>query len=99
MANNETQVTIKGRTLSVAIDGMSPLEIATIIGKVEKRIDDIAKKTQLADTSKLALYAAVELATELYIIEQRSTDANAAGSRKIEDMIGKLEGVLKEKAP
>ena len=99
MANIETQVTIKGRTLNVAIDGMSPLEIATIAGRVERKIDEIAEKTQSADTSKLALYAAVELAAELYFIEQRSTDANAAGSRKIENMIIKLEEVLKDKAP
>jgi cell division protein ZapA (FtsZ GTPase activity inhibitor) len=94
MTGNETQVKIKGRVLSLSVDGLGPLEISAIAGQVEKKIDEIEEKTQVPDTSKLAFMAAFEFATELYNLKRKSENANEADSRKIEELVDKLESAL-----
>lgn len=94
MTGKETQVKIKGRALTLSVDGLGPLEISAIAGQVEKKIDNIEEKTQIPDNSKLALMAAFEFATELYNLKQKSETANEADSRKIDELAGKLECAL-----
>ena len=94
MTGKETKVTIKGRVLALSVDGLGPLEIATIAGQVEKKIDEIEEATKIPDNSKLALLAAFGFAAELYNLKQRSESSNEADSRKIEELTGKLEGAL-----
>ena len=96
MTGNETQVKIKGRMLSLSVDGLGPLEISTIAGQVEKKIDAIEEKTQIPDNSKLALLAAFEFATELYNLKQKSANTTEADSRKIEDLVTKLESAMEK---
>lgn len=97
MTGKETQVNIKGRVLTLSVDGLGPLEIAAIAGQVEKKINDIEEATQIPDNSKLALMAAFGFATELYNLKQRSEDSSEADSRKIEELVGKLESALDKK--
>lgn len=94
MTGNETQVKIKGRFLTPSVDGLGPLEVTTIANQVEKKIEEIEKKTQIPDTSKLALMAAFEFATELYNLKQKSETTQEADSRKIEELVEKLESSL-----
>jgi len=94
MTGKETQVKIKGRVLTLSVDGLGPLEISAIAGQVEKKINEIEEATQIPDNSKLALMAAFGFATELYNLKQRSEDSSEADSRKIEELVGKLENAL-----
>jgi cell division protein ZapA (FtsZ GTPase activity inhibitor) len=94
MTGKETRVVIKGRPLTISVDGLGPLEISTIAGQVEKKINEIEEATKVPDNSKLALMAAFWFATELYNLRQKSENSNEADSRKIEELAGKLESVL-----
>lgn len=94
MTGKETQVKIKGRVLTLSVDGLGPLEIATIAGQVEEKINGIEEATQTPDTSKLALLAAFEFATDLYNLRQKSASSTEADSRKIEELAEKLESAL-----
>ena len=91
MTGNETQVTIKGRSLTLSVDGLGPLEITTIANQVVKKIEEIEEKTQIPDTSKLALLAAFEFATDLYNLKQKSETSLEADSRKLDELVEKLE--------
>ena len=91
MTGNETQVTIKGRSLTLSVDGLGPLEIMTIANQVVKKIEEIEEKTQIPDTSKLALLAAFEFATDLYNLKQKSETSLEADSRKLDELVEKLE--------
>ncbi|MFA6435132.1 MAG: cell division protein ZapA [Elusimicrobiales bacterium] len=96
MQNNEVVIKIKGRSLAVSVDGLTELEIANIADQVEKKMSEIEEKTNTADTSKLAVMAALEFATELYNLKQKSENNSGADSRRIEDLVAKLEGALEK---
>ena len=92
MNNNEVEVKLRGRIVKFpAVDGLSPIEVSTIIGQVEEKIKHIEEKMDIADTGKLAMLAAYEFAVELYSLKQQSETNRAADSRKVEEMISKLE--------
>jgi len=91
MASNETAIKIRNRSFSVAIDGLTEIEIASIAGQVEKKMLELEESTKTADTSKLAVLAALDFAAELYNLKQRSESLRAADSRKVDELIEKLE--------
>ena len=93
MQNNEAVITIRKRQYSMSVDGLTEMEIAGIADQVEKKMDEIEKKTNTADTSKLAVMAAMEFATKLYNLKQKSENTTEADSREMDDLIAKLEGV------
>lgn len=94
MPNNEAVIKIRGRSISMAVDGLTELEIGNIADQVEKKMAEIEEKTNTADTSKLAVMAALEFAAKLYNLKQKSENTNEADSRKIEELVGKLESAL-----
>ena len=94
MPNNESVVTIRKRQYSMSVDGLTEMEIAGIADQVEKKMDEIEEQTNTADTSKLAVMAALDFATELYILKQKSENTTEADSRKIDELIGKLESSM-----
>jgi len=94
MQNNEATVKIRGRYISMAVDGLTELEIGNLADQVEKKMAEIEERTNTADTSKLAVMAALEFATELYNLRQKSENNNEADSKKIEELVEKLENTL-----
>jgi len=96
MSNSETPIKIRGRSLTVAVDGLTPIEISSIAGQVEERISLIEAKTKIPDTAKLATLAAFEFATELYNLKQRSEISGEADGKKIDELIEKLEKTIEK---
>lgn len=94
MQNNEAVIKIRGRSIAMAVDGLTELEIGNIADQVEKKMAEIEEKTKIADTSKLAVMAALEFASALYNLKQKSENTAEADSRKIEDLVAKLESAL-----
>jgi len=98
MSNNEFEARIKNRTIKFpSVDGMSPLEMSTIVGQVEEKINKIEEKLGIVDSSKLAILAAFDFAVELYNLRQKSETNREADSKKLEDMVARLESTLEEK--
>ena len=96
MQNSEVVIKIRGRAISMTVDGLTEMEIASIADQVEKKMAKIEEATNTADTSKLAVMAAMEFATELYNLKQRSETTTEADSRKIEDLVSKLESAMEK---
>ncbi|MCG2725702.1 MAG: cell division protein ZapA, partial [Elusimicrobia bacterium] len=87
---------IRGRQFNIAIEGLTPIEISTLANNVEEKMRHIEEKTDTVDTSKLAVLVAIDYASELYNLRQK-TDANTqANERKIDNMIGKLQRTLEK---
>jgi cell division protein ZapA (FtsZ GTPase activity inhibitor) len=98
MSNNDFEARIKNRTIKFpSVDGMSPLEMSTIVGQVEEKINKIEEKLGIVDSSKLAILAAFDFAVELYNLRQKSETNREADSKKLDDMVSRLEGSLEEK--
>lgn len=91
--NEKVDVEIARRRLSIEIEGLTAFEIHAIAASVDEKIKDVeASYPKVADTSKLAIYAALELATELYKLQQaQSTNHNA-----LENTIDRITGHLQE---
>lgn len=74
-----------------AVDGLSPLELSNIVNQVSEKMDKVEEKLRIVDSSKIAIVAAYEFAVELYNLRQQSETNRAADSKKVEDMIARLE--------
>jgi len=89
---NRVDARLRGRLVAFpAVDGLSPLQISAIIGQVEEKIKRVEEKTDTGDTAKLATLAAFEFAVELHNLRQKYETNMEADSKKVEDMISKLE--------
>ncbi|MBI4802220.1 MAG: cell division protein ZapA [Elusimicrobia bacterium] len=97
MITSEVRLKIKKRDITMSVDGLTELEIGNIADQVEKKIDEIEKRTGQPDTSKLAVMAALEFAIELHNLKQRYSNNKEADTRKIDEMTAALEGALDKK--
>lgn len=95
MPSNDFEAKVRGRLIKFpAVDGMSPLEMSTVVGQVEDKISKIEKELNIVDSSKLAILAAYDFAVELYHLKQRSETDREADSRKVEELVEKLARTL-----
>lgn len=100
MNNTEVEVKVRGRLVKFpAVDGLTPIEVSTIIWQVEEKIKHIEEKMNIPDTGKLAMLAAYEFAVELYNLKRKNETDLAADSKKVEDMILKLEACVEKERP
>lgn len=92
MNNNEFEAKVRHRLIKFpAVDGLSQLELGTIVGQVEKRMDKVEKNLDIVDSSKIAIVAAYEFAVELYNLKQQTETNHTADSQKVEELIARLE--------
>lgn len=95
MNNHEIELKVRGRAIKFpAVDGMTELELGSIVAQVEEKINKIETRLNIVDTSKLAILAAYDFAVELHNLKQRAETNREADSRKVDDMVAALEGVL-----
>jgi len=98
--NEKVDVEIGKRRLNVGIEGLTPLEIGALAKVVNDKIDEMARQnTNVVDTSKLALLAALDLAAELSRLQESSDTARRVLDNKIELMTEKLRESLNAAAP
>jgi len=95
MQNNDFEAKVRGRLLKFpSVDGLTPIEMSTIVGQVEEKIKKIEEKLNIVDSSKLAILAAYDFAVELYNLRQRSETNREADTRKVEELVEKLSKTL-----
>ena len=77
--NEKVDVVIAGRRLQVEVEGLLPMEIASIATIVNEKLTEVqGLYPKVVDTSKLAIYTAFCLAVELYKLQQaEKTNHNA----------------------
>lgn len=63
--NEKVDIQIGSRRLVVEIEGLIPLEIKALAGKVADRVAEMKTTSGSADTSKIALLVALSYAAEL----------------------------------
>jgi len=94
---NEFEAKVRGRLMKFpAVDGMTELELGSIVAQVEEKIGRIEEKLDIVDTSKLAILAAYDFAVELHNLRQRAETNREADSRKIDEMVARLEKAVEE---
>lgn len=97
MQNNEFEAKVRGRLIKFpSVDGMSELEMSTVVGQVEEKIKQIEENLNIVDSSKLAILAAYDFAVALYHLKQRSETNREADSKKVEELVEKLSKTLEK---
>lgn len=95
MQNNDFEAKVRGRLLKFpSVDGLTPIEMSTIVGQVEEKIKKIEEKLNIVDSSKLAILAAYDFAVELYNLRQRSETNREADTKKVEELVERLTKTL-----
>jgi len=91
MLSEKVDIEVYGRKLTVAYDGLTQLEISTLAQKVDGIMREIAKESEIADSSKLAVLAALEIAADYERLRSRTEDFDKIEGDKVNAMIIDLE--------
>jgi cell division protein ZapA (FtsZ GTPase activity inhibitor) len=98
MSNNgEFEAKIRNRVIKFpAVDGLSPLEMGTLVRQVGEKMDEIERELGIVDSSKISILAAYSFAVELYNLRQKSETNLEADSKRLDEMMARLEKTLAE---
>jgi len=95
MGNNDFEAKVRNRLMKFpAVDGMSELEMGSLVAQVEEKMAEIEKKMNIADTSKLSILAAFDFAVKLHLLRQRAETNLSADSKALDEMAETLEKAL-----
>lgn len=90
--NEKVDIQIGNRTLTVEIEGLTPIEINALAQKVSERLAEMQSQTKMADTSKIALLVALSFAAEL----NKERSAHDLTRRLLENKAESLSQSLRE---
>jgi len=97
MSNNDFEAKVRGRPIKFpTVDGLSELEMGTIVGQITDEMKKIEEELGIVDTSKVAIIAAYSFAARLYNLKQKSETNLEADSKKVDELVEKLEHTLEE---
>lgn len=93
--NEKVDIEIFKRRLTVEMEGLTPIEIGELARKVHERMSDMAARhPHIADSSKLAILAALSLAADLYHLKQAKSTDERALETKLEKIAHSLRAAL-----
>ena len=99
MAKKGIEVIVRRIPLEMSIDGLEPMEIASLVSKVEERMDEIADRTGAIDTLKLAIMTAMEFAAEVYLKGSDSSAQRKEETERLDEIILKLQSTMNRGLP
>lgn len=80
---------MKGKKMVIKTD-ITPIELNTVTGKIEKEMNLYEQQQNVPDTIKQLIYVAVKYGIQLYKKEQEEFSLKADYERKIDELIAKL---------
>jgi cell division protein ZapA (FtsZ GTPase activity inhibitor) len=93
--NEKVDIIIGKRKLTVEMEGLTELEIISLAEEVSEKLAEVSKHNdKIADTSKLAILTALELASDLRREREASLTARLVAERKIEELAATLKSSL-----
>lgn len=96
--NEKVDIEICRRKLTVEMEGMTPIEINVLAQKVGERMEEVsAQNPKIADSSKLAILAALSFAVELSRLHEARDTETRAMEHKVEELCLSLQTALAEK--
>ena len=95
--NEKIDVEISRRKLTVGVEGLTPIEVSALARIVEERMEQLFQENpNIADSSKIAILAALSFAIENFKNEQSRDAESRALENKVERMSLSLQGVLSD---
>ncbi|MBI4370770.1 MAG: cell division protein ZapA [Elusimicrobia bacterium] len=91
--NEKVEIQIGARRLLVEIEGLTPIEINGLAQQVSERLDELHRQnSKIADSSKIALLAALSFAADL----DKERSAHDMTRRLLENKAEQLSSALRE---
>ena len=94
MINEKVEIDVYGRKLTVEIEGLTQLEITSLAQNLSDKMKQIAKESEIVDSSKLAILTALETLAERARINTQEDNMRRAEERMLEHMIAGLQNAL-----
>lgn len=95
MTTERLQVRILGRDYELDTGDLTPLEANHLAGYVDQKMRDIAEKFGLADTQKIAVLAALNIAFELTRPAVASPVLTPEDDAAVQGMVAQLDRLLR----
>lgn len=93
--NEKVDIEICRRRLTVEMEGLTQLEIISLGQLVDAKITEVTRANdKVADTSKLAILAALEFAAELTQLKDTHETTKRMAELKIAELAHELRGAL-----
>ena len=91
--NDKVDVEIANRRLTVEVEGLMPMEIAGIAKKVNDKYEEVQHiYPKVVDTQRLAVYAALHMAIDLYKLQQ----TDSTNRKALENTLDHIEKTLQQ---
>ena len=94
MLNEKVEIEIRGRKLTIEMEGVTPLEVQALAQTVNDRMAQIEKESKVVDSSKLAILTALEIAAENQRLQMQLKDLSLIEERKVDAMTVSLQKAL-----
>ncbi|GAB4032363.1 MAG: hypothetical protein Fur0012_10830 [Elusimicrobiota bacterium] len=92
----EIEATIRGKTVMVEADGITPIELNTVLEKIDQEMRSFETKKTVPDTMKQLIYVAVKYGIQLYKKDQAEFSLKAEYENKIDEFIARIENSANE---
>ena len=96
LINDRVRVQIFGREYEIDPGGLTPLELQSVAAFVDERMRDIADRTSIVDTQKIAVLAALNIALEYIQMREKSSTGQSTLSPRLETLNQILDQALKD---
>jgi cell division protein ZapA len=97
MPNSETiTVEIYNVQHTLQLEGRTPLEVSGLADHVNKKIDEIVETSKIADTSKVGILAALNIAEELFKLRDNKEDINKKSEGEVQELIKLIDSTLSD---
>jgi cell division protein ZapA (FtsZ GTPase activity inhibitor) len=97
--NEKVDIEIFKRKLTLEMEGLTPIEINALAQRVHEKMIEISEhNNKIADSSKLAILAALNFAAELYQIKEARETEMRALDHKVEELNHSLRTALSASA-
>jgi cell division protein ZapA (FtsZ GTPase activity inhibitor) len=84
--NEKFDIEVYRRRLTIEMEGMTQLEVNALAQDLSERMTQIEHRTNVPDSSKLAIITALEILTELQKEKDARSVEKVALERKVEEM-------------
>src|SRR5687768_3502060 len=93
--NEKVDIEIRRRRFTIEMEGFTPMEIAALAQQVEEKIQEAENENpKVADTSKLAIMAALKFAGALSKTQSAADTSTRVLEHKVEELTLALQSAL-----
>lgn len=89
-------IMIYNREYEIDAGGLTPLEASALAQYVTDKMKEIAEQTNIVDTSRLAVLAALNISDELFRLHQSRHKVDGSLDKRTDELVALLDTAIKD---